>query len=388
MIGTLTEVSFAKVSFLVVGAFVSVACGSAVARAAEPDIPRIQADAERGSVQQEIQLAAAYLFGRGVVRDEKQAAYWYEKAANSGDPGAQQQIGYFYQAGIGVERNPARGAEWFERAIAGGLISAKVNLGVAYMWGLGLRKDPEFAVQLFREAAKKGNGTAACYLGDSYYFGVGVAKDAPKAMHWFEVGAKLHDPRARYNLAIELLRKTGRGDNERAIKLLRESAEGGYVPAKHQLALQIIRNSDPASPSHEALDLLQEASSEGFWKSTLVLGILDRDGRGVAKDKEAAYYHFRAAELQGGENAARLLANDMRILTSELGESKLQALNEKAAAWVKNHDRPLEYAYMPGTKTKDLPAFVLANPEEGNHSGMLVTQSDNALEDVGNTFVR
>src|SRR5579863_78361 len=77
------------------------------ARAINPDIPRMQAGAERGSIQQQIELAAAYLAGRGVPRDEKQAAYWYQKAANAVDPGAQQQIGFFYQAGIGVERDPA-----------------------------------------------------------------------------------------------------------------------------------------------------------------------------------------------------------------------------------------------------------------------------------------
>ena len=87
----------------------------------DPDIPRIEAGAEGGSISREIELGAAYLTGRGVARDEKQAARWYEKAANSGDPAAQEEIGYFYQAGIGVERDPARAAQWFERAVAGGL---------------------------------------------------------------------------------------------------------------------------------------------------------------------------------------------------------------------------------------------------------------------------
>jgi hypothetical protein len=118
---------------------------SAFARAS--DISRTQSQAEHGSVAQEIELGAAYLGGKSVPRDEKKAAYWYEKAANAGDPGAQQQIGYFYQNGIGVDRDPERAAKWFERAVAGGLTSAKVNLGVAYVWGLGVRKDPGFAVK-------------------------------------------------------------------------------------------------------------------------------------------------------------------------------------------------------------------------------------------------
>ena len=68
-------------------------------------------------------------------RNEKLAAYWYEKAANSGDPVAQKQIGYFYQVGIGVPRDPVRAVRWFERAVSGGLVEAKVNLGVVFLWG-------------------------------------------------------------------------------------------------------------------------------------------------------------------------------------------------------------------------------------------------------------
>ena len=44
-------------------------CGLHAARAADPDIPRIQAAAAKGSIQQQIELGDAYLAGRGVVRD-------------------------------------------------------------------------------------------------------------------------------------------------------------------------------------------------------------------------------------------------------------------------------------------------------------------------------
>src|SRR6202008_5000213 len=105
-------------TFFVIALFVvaihSVICLPQSAFAREAYITRIQSRAGPGPVAQEMELGAAYLAGRGVPRDEKKAAYWYEKAANAGDPGAQQQIGYFYQAGIGVGRDPARAAQWFE----------------------------------------------------------------------------------------------------------------------------------------------------------------------------------------------------------------------------------------------------------------------------------
>ena len=362
--------------FLIIMSILFAVVQPRIARAVNPDIPRIQTGAERGSVQQQIELAAAYLAGRGVPRDEKQAAYWYEKAANAGDPGAQQQIGYFYQAGIGVDRDPVRAAQWFERAAAGGLISAKVNLGVAYVWGLGVRKDPVFAAELFRQAAGKGSGLGACYLGILYYFGLGIPKDQPQAVHWFELGAKLHNVPAKFNLALILSQHPDSASQDRAVRLLRESAAGGNVAAKHQLGLEIINRPNLAHAPNEALMLLEEAASDGFWKSSLVLGILSRDGREVAKDKKIAYYHFRVAALQGGEKAAALAANDLHVLSLQLSSAQMQEIDQKADAWAQKHNRPLEFVNPQSENTKMFPAYALQSPTTDMHAGLLIGAPD------------
>ncbi len=354
------------------------------------DIPRVQAGAEKGSVQQQIELGAAYLAGRGVPRDEKQAAYWYEKAANAGDPGAQQQIGYFYQAGLGVERDPARAVRWFERAVAGGLVSAKVNLGVAYAWGLGVRKDPTFAIQLFRESAQKGSGLGACYLGLMYYFGMGIPKDASEARHWFELGTKLHSISAKFDLALLLSYEPDANSRTRAVQLLREASSAGVVAAKHQLGLAIIQNPDLAHSSNEAALLLNEAAADGFWKSSVVLGILSRDGRGMAKDRKAAYCRFRIAVLQSGESATTLLANDLRMLSSELGQTQIQALDQEADAWVQKHNRPLEFVNLGGENSSMFPAYALQYPDKDTHAGKLLgtpdTDRNGDMPDLANSL--
>lgn len=347
-----------------------------IAAAVDPDIPRIQAGADRGSIPQEIELGAAYFTGRGVPRDEKQAAYWYEKAANSGNPDAQLQIGYFYQAGIGVTRDPARAVRWFERAVAGGSVEAKVDLGVAYIWGLGVRKDPAFAAKLFREAAVRGSGTGACYLGDSYFMGLGVPKDESEAIRWFERGAKLHNPAAEFNLAL-ILAKKDRGQYAKRVEFLRASAAAGYVPAKHQLGLLITNQPELAASRGENIALLEEAAADGFWRSSVVLGILARDGRGVPKDREAAYLHFRIAVLQGGANAATLLANDIRSLSSELTEAKIQSLDAKATAWMQTHSHPFQFAPLQARENRSFPAYALEYPTEGAHAGKLIAVPEN-----------
>jgi TPR repeat protein len=346
--------------------------GACVAIAVEPDIPRLQSAAAKGSVQQEIELGAAYLTGRGVARDEKQAAYWYEKAANAGDPAAQNQIGFFYQTGIGVKRNLARAVQWYERSMAGGSQIAKVNLGVAYMWGIGIRKDPTLAVQLFREAAKKGSGEGATYLGVLYYSGTGVPKDTSEAMHWFEVGSKLHNAIAEHDLALMLLQRTDRASHDRAIDLLRESAVAGYVEAMHQLGLEITKNPSYARSPRENVDLLEGAASNGFWKSSFVLGVLARDGRGVAKDSKEAYYHFRIAALQGGDPALVRVQSDIARLKTTLGKEEIRNLDLQAAEWTQKHNEHLQFVNLRGGE-RSYPALVLGYPEKGDHAGTLIS---------------
>lgn len=335
----------------------------------EPDIPNIQANAERGSVEKEIDLANAYFAGRGVARDEKQAAYWYEKAANSGDPGAQLQIGFFYEAGIGVVRDSARATAWFQRAVAGGSVQAKVNLGVAYIWGAGVRKDPALGVQFLREAAERGSGPAAYYLADAYYLGVGVEKNLNQAKHWIEVAAKRHDPHGELGLALLLLQKPDHRDDDRAFKLLRDAAKSGYVAAVHELGLRLVKRPEFVAAPQEALGFLVKASSEGFWKSTVVLGALYRDGKGVSKNPETAYLEFRIAAMQGGDAGEKVVRADLLALGSTLGPLRTEFLDAQAADWMAHHGRGLEFAPFPSAGKQG--TFALAYPEHGAHAGRL-----------------
>jgi hypothetical protein len=274
--------------------------------------------------------------------------------------------------------------------VAGGLISAKVNLGVAYAWGLGVHRDPVFAAQLFREAAQKGSGLGACYMGLVYYFGMGVPKDESQAKYWLELGTKLRNVSAKYNLALILLKEPGSTSRDRALLLLRESAAAGVVAAKHQLGLEIIHSPGIGRAPNEAVGLLEEAASDGFWKSSVVLGVLSRDGREVVKDRKAAYYHFRIAVLQGGESASTLTANDIRALSAELGQAQIQVIDQQAAAWVQKHNRPLEFVNSHGESASLFPMYALQYPEKGMHAGVLVGTPDaeraDDAPDLGNAL--
>jgi TPR repeat protein len=100
----------------------------------------------------------------------------------------------------------------------------------------------------------------------------------------------------------------------------------------------------------------------------MILGVLARDGNGIPQDSSAAYYHFRAAALQGGDHAKELLEKDMRVLAVRLGPVQAAALDSQAENWVQQHQIVLEFVYKAGADRTRFPDYALASPEDGTHT--------------------
>lgn len=347
--------------------------GSILSMAAKADIPRTPTDPERVSVKQKIKLGAAYLAGRGVSQDYSQAAYWYERAANAGDPLAQNEIGYLYQAGIGVPRDSARAVQWYQRAADGGYLDAKVNLGTAYLWGIGVRKDPQLGYELIHQAAVRNSGLADAYLGEMYYFGLGVPVDREAARGWYERGARAKDSIAESRLAEMLVAgNPSKRDLLNAAKLFRQSIKGGYVSAQHSLGLILIHHPELPAEPNEALACFQNASDAGIWKSSAVLGALYRDGKGVPMDAEKAFYYFRLAQFQGGEAARKAVMNDLSLLSRKLTPDEIASQVAQAEAWVKNHPLTLQFVYKDTGPSSEFPVFAISAAIDDTHTGRLI----------------
>jgi uncharacterized protein len=340
---------------------------------AETDVPAVKTAPTPQSVDAEIKLAGDYFTGHGVAQDLTQAAYWYEKAAEAGDAEAQMQTGYLYDAGIGVGRDPVRAVHWYQLAVSGGLARAKVNLAIAYLWGSGVERSEGTALRLLNEAAGKGVGLAACYLGVIYQLGIGVPQDAATADWWYAKGVKLHEPRAEYDLGTLLfVGKNHVHDLRAAANLLRESAAQGYVPAMHSLGLLLVRNPGLTKSADEGVTALDEAACAGEWRSSVILGVLARDGAGVSADASAAYLHFKIAVLQGGGEAAQLVDDDLKNLSAKLSASQVQALDSQAQDWYRHHQVALEFVRKDGENRNRFPAYALAGPEMGAHAAQIL----------------
>ena len=69
--------------------------------------------AKKGDVFAQLKIGRCYLYGEnGVIKNEKQAVAWYQKAAKQGNEDAEYMLGHFYYTGTGVEQDYEMAAEW------------------------------------------------------------------------------------------------------------------------------------------------------------------------------------------------------------------------------------------------------------------------------------
>lgn len=147
--------------------------------------------AEQGDIKAQLKLAVAYKNGKGIAKDEVQAALWFRKAAEKGNVLAQDMLGYLYANGKGVAKDKAQAAFWYRKAAEQGSISSQFNLAIAYKEGLGLTKDAVQAVKWFEKAANQGDAEAQAILGKIYEYGMfEVKKNDLQAKAWYQKAAR------------------------------------------------------------------------------------------------------------------------------------------------------------------------------------------------------
>jgi len=151
------------------------------------NVDQLRVKAEQGDSVAQFLLAAAYDRGRGVARNQVEAAAWYRKAAEHGIAEAQNSLGSLYQFGEGVAQNDTEAVKWYQKAVDQGHVEASTNLGYMYDMGLGVKQDKQKAAALYLAGADKGSLNAMLDLGVLYSEGSGVEKDLVEAYKWLEL---------------------------------------------------------------------------------------------------------------------------------------------------------------------------------------------------------
>jgi localization factor PodJL len=173
--------------------------------------PALRAAATGGDASAQYEIAARFGDGRGVPRDERQAAYWLELAAKQGLAPAQFRLGGYYEKGIGVKKNLAAARDLYLAAATKGNGKAMHNLAVLYADGVNGRADYHSAAVWFRKAAERGITDSQYNLATLYAHGSGEPQNYAEAYKWFALAAKEGDVEAankRDDIAAQLDEET------------------------------------------------------------------------------------------------------------------------------------------------------------------------------------
>ena len=73
-------------------------------------------------------LGFMYLGGKGIQRDNTEAAAWFRKAAEQGVAPSQMALGYLHENGLGVPKDEMQAYMWYSLAADGGMAEANAML--------------------------------------------------------------------------------------------------------------------------------------------------------------------------------------------------------------------------------------------------------------------
>ncbi len=121
--------------------------------------------------------------------DEESECVVDSAAADSVDTMDYLSIGETYEKGIGREVNLAKAFYYYELAAENGDPTGLNKLGNMYAKGIGCNKDIYKAAKYYLLAAEKGNKFAQHNIAFCYWDGVGIEKDRKKAVMWMRRSA-------------------------------------------------------------------------------------------------------------------------------------------------------------------------------------------------------
>lgn len=153
----------------------------------------VKALAQDGDIYASFELARLYHFNYEAIKDDEQAEYWYNQAAQKGFWGAIHNLGLMNEDNDKDEI----AVTYYQRAADIGYESSMANLALYYKFGYCVEENPSKAEALFRSAAESGNGIAQCQLG----IGCIESEEYAEARKWLSQAVENDNIAAYYYLA-------------------------------------------------------------------------------------------------------------------------------------------------------------------------------------------
>ena len=227
---------------------------------------------------------------------------------------------------------------------------AQYQLAKCYLEGIDVHQSDSNAVRWFRNAAKQGYAPAQKKLGDCYHDGIGVVKDSKEAAEWYskakEQGFSKERDSGQLDRSVPSVHNNGKdtpnsganekkldlqldeqenvdslyqrgilfytgidikGDNEKAVRFIREAAEKGYADAQYWLGKSYSYGLCTEEDDSESFKWLHLAAEQGHAKAQFDLALYYRDGTGTDIDDAEARKWFCLAAKQGNKKAQSII---------------------------------------------------------------------------------
>jgi TPR repeat protein len=350
--------------------------------------------AESGDPQSQNTLSVFYKNGKVIEKDMEKSMEWLKKSAYNGYESSQLDLANFYEK----ESDYGKALVWYEGLAHQGDIISQMHLGHLYK-DVNEVKDLKKAAFWYLKAAEQGNSQAMSMIANFYANGIGVEKDLEKSVFWYQkmvenpdyrhspyreeqefhmeaglIGAdmnaqndndnknmrkserrvielhkkvtKENDAKSKYKLATHYIRGKGvEKDLSKALQLVKESAEQGYVRAQERLGelygtrfgidpLETLVKQD----NKKSYKWHKRASYSGSSHAMTKIAIMYEFGTGVKRNPEKAFaWYIRAAE-KGGVYAQMTIADIYAGMSTSFVPSHDYPMNpddEKALKWYK-----------------------------------------------------
>ena len=272
------------------------------------------------NLSQQQRAEAERLFSQGLRAAQNHeyasAAAYYQKAADLGHPGAQNNLGNLYRRGDGTPQDQEKAFQLYYQSAQCGNVVAMRNLADCYERGQGTTSAPDQTVLWLSRAADRKDILACKKLAE--FYGNYRHRDEEKMRFWYQKGGELGDANSWFQLG-RLCTRNHDGDCSRlAVEYYDRAAACGDFKMK----LQVAKALDAAEwGQSQALDLekakkwyteisycederLQLEAAEGLAELT------DHSGTPIrpALDSTRAYMVFRTLAMKGNRRACKLAA--------------------------------------------------------------------------------
>jgi TPR repeat protein len=268
------------------------------------------------------------MFLLGTYYDDKEwvsteGLKWLRAAAEKNHPRAQFRLGLLYKDGKGVKQDVKEAQKWFQKADGANLPLAAFSLGMLEWQGsLGPRSLEKTYSWCDRAApgltddADRKDAEALAALGWMYQEGMGRPTDLKKAADFYKEAAEQgYAPVDTIVAGVYLQGKLGEVNRAEAERLLTKAAERGYAEAQVSLGELFDEYTGRKNPTGKdfkrAQPWYQKAADQGHGRALYRLGLIQLDGKGVAKNPVEANRLFQASVQKGTDDFLKGLYNDL-----------------------------------------------------------------------------